>query len=352
MKNTIAVIGKSGTGKTRKVLFNEVETEIKGNNNLLIVDDELDYYNHFKKELEKNKYEIKVINFEEPTKSDGFDPLVYIKGLYNEGKVDKAVEQAKYLAYDFIDRPDGVDPFWSSMASDYFAGVALTTLKTNSKNVGFCSILNVVLQGEEKYKDSTYMETYVNTLKHTDPEYILLSGTILSPLETRASILSVLKQNINPYFTRGELVKSFNNHTFEVEELKKDKKCAIFVKGYNKINRLTNVVINQVFDMVKSNNIQMTFILDNFDELSKLANIREMINTANNGKYHMRLLMTCKDKEYLDNEYKSFTFNNVEEVIELTDKYEVEVNDKEDDLPELGNKEIDYIDFKEIVKSL
>ena len=136
---------------------------------------------------------------------------------------------------------------------------------------------------------------------------------------------------------------------YKIGELDTDKKYAIFIKGYSKINRLTNIVINQVFDMVESNNKQMTFILDNFDELPKLPNIRNMINTANSSKYQMRLFLTTKDKDYLDSIYKNYTFNNVEQVIELKEKYEVEVNDKEEDLPELEDREVSYIDLTDIV---
>lgn len=38
-ENSIGIIGKSNTGKTRKILFNEVNYEIKKGNNLVIVDE-------------------------------------------------------------------------------------------------------------------------------------------------------------------------------------------------------------------------------------------------------------------------------------------------------------------------
>ena len=38
-KNLIEVIGKSNTGKTRKILFEKVENDIKNNKNLFIIDD-------------------------------------------------------------------------------------------------------------------------------------------------------------------------------------------------------------------------------------------------------------------------------------------------------------------------
>ena len=49
--NTILVIGKGKTGKTRNILFNELDKKIKDGDNLVILDSKYEYYNHFYNKL-------------------------------------------------------------------------------------------------------------------------------------------------------------------------------------------------------------------------------------------------------------------------------------------------------------
>ena len=77
-EKSINIIGKSKTGKTRNVLFNEMREEIKNNNSLLIYDENLEYYNNFAEELKNNDYKVEVVNFKDSLHSNGWNPMEYI----------------------------------------------------------------------------------------------------------------------------------------------------------------------------------------------------------------------------------------------------------------------------------
>ena len=95
MEKTIKIVGKSNTGKTKNFLFNKVENLIENQESLVIIDNNLEYYNQFGQKLKDNNYNIKVVNFKEPLKSDGYDPIDYLKYLYESNKIDLCIEQIK-----------------------------------------------------------------------------------------------------------------------------------------------------------------------------------------------------------------------------------------------------------------
>ena len=331
MEKTIKIVGKSNTGKTKNFLFNKVENLIENQESLVIIDNSLEYYNQFGQKLKDNNYNIKVVNFKEPLKSDGYDPIDYLKYLYESNKIDLCIEQIKEMGLNiFEDENYHGDPFWTNSAADYFTGIVLTLLKTN-KETSFGSISNIINQGELKYKNSTILKTYCDTLDIMDPAYISMSNTLNAPNETRGSILSVVKQKLNLFFTRPELLKSFYNNNFNISK-DLNKKSAIFIVSYKPLYDLSSIIINQIYNYIKNTNNNINFILDDFDEL-KINNISDMINSANKGIFS--LYLTTKNKETLIDKYPKNTFINIEKNIELKEKWEENIKLNTYPLPNL-----------------
>lgn len=354
-ENTINIIGKSNTGKTKNVLFKEIENEIKNNKNLLVLDSKEEYYNNFGEMLKNKGYVVNVINFKNPLKSNGWEPLEYANYLYNNGEIDKAIEMIKKIGMSIFKCGKNEDPFWSQSSSDYFVGLVLILMKITKETekldyLSFCSIYNMINDGETKYKDSNIIKEYCKQLNIMDPAYIAMSPTIFAPIDTKDSILSVMKQQLNNYFMRPQLLQSFYNNGFKVSELKDHQKTATFIIGYNPVNSLTNLLIEYIYDFVINNNINMTFILDNFDSLEELENLEEMINDANEGK--IKLYLTNKNMDKTLDKYSKFIFSEIEKNINLEDIYEEEVHMIKCELPDLENKKANYINFEEYVINL
>lgn len=352
-KNSVLIIGKNKTGKTRKVLFNEVNDKINNNENLFILDERLEYYNNFGKKLKEKGYNVKVVNFKEPGMSNGYNPFEYITYLYNNGKTDKAIEMLKNMG-EYIFRTDigSADPFWTDMANNYFIGLSLILLKIAKENndssaTKFYSLLQIIDQGEEKYKDTTYLKEYCSELDLNDPICIALNSILKAPSETRGSIMSVFKQKINNYFMRPELVNSFNSNDFSVEELNKPEKTAVFVVGYKPLNNLSNIIIEQAIDYIYSISNKFNIMLDGFDKLANFNDIEEIIDIANHSD--INIYLTTTDKNELINKYKNSKLSNIEEYVELNEIYDYEVLEERCELPTLETHELSRFDFKKYV---
>lgn len=352
-KNSTLIIGKNKTGKTRKVLFEEVKEKINNNENLLVLDERLEYYNEFGQELEEKGYDIKVVNFKEPSKSDGWNPFGYVTHLYNSGKIDKAIEALKSMGeYIFKNKVSGADPFWTDMATNYFIGLSLILLKiSKEKNditaVEFYSLLQIMNQGEEKYKDSTYLKEYCSKLDSTDPICLTLNSIMNAPEETRGSIIAVFKSKVNNYFMRPELVSSFNNNYFHVEHLDNEGKKAIFIVNYKPLASLSNILIEQLIGEMDNIDAKFNIILDGFDKFPKFNDIEEIIDKVNHT--HINIYLTTINKENLINKYNGYTFFDIENIVELNNIYEENISSKEYMLPELKNHPLSKFDFKKYI---
>lgn len=353
-KNTILLIGKNKTGKTKKVLFSEVNKKIENNENLLILDSKEEYYNNFAKNLIEKDYDIKVINFKDPSKSNGWNPLSYVKYLYDNGNFDKAVEILNMMGKEiFRNENPNSDPYWTNMSTYYFIGLCLILLKISKEESDeaasqFYSILQVSNEGEEKYSDTTYLREYCKNLNSMDPIRITLDSIINAPTETRGSIISVFKEKINNYFMRSNLVKSFRNDGFHIEDCSNNKKTAVFVIGYKPLNSLVNILINQITDYILTKDKTYNIILDDFDSLPRFNDLEEIIKNTNHS--NTNLYLTATNKEDLFEKYKGDKFKNIEETIELNEFYEEILDEVSYPLPDLLNYELMKFDFKKYVK--
>ena len=77
MKNTNLLIGKPDSGKTRGYMFSEIEKMIHENKNFFVIDNKEEYYPRFQKILKEKWYDIYLLNFNDPEKSQGFNILYY-----------------------------------------------------------------------------------------------------------------------------------------------------------------------------------------------------------------------------------------------------------------------------------
>lgn len=358
--NTTLIVGKNKTGKTRKIIFKDLEEKIKNKENLYILDNNKEYYNHFYKELKDNDYVIQVVNFKEPTKSDGWNPLSYPAYLRNEGKLDESVEVLESMANEIFYQEKEEDPFWRLMSQNLFVGLSLLLYrigeKVDDKHLyEFPTLMLLLKIGEEKYKDSTVLKKYLESLDPTDPIYISLSPIVFAPTETKGSILSVFKTKINLYLLREELVKSFTNSSYSEAKVSNTsfKNHAIFIIGNDSLNRFTNIVIENSFREALNNSRKSTFILDEFDKLPKMLEIKYMINKAN--RYNIDLYLTATTMDNIIDKYGKL--DNVQQTIETKDYYES--NDKDenieiDDQEQNHFYENNYIDRlrKEIISTM
>ena len=287
------VSGRISSGKTKTVMMPILEEVIKNNENFLVVDSREEYVNKYYELAKEKGYNTIVINFKNPSESDGYNPLEYPYNLYAAGNKDKAIENLDLLGNIIFDEDIESDPFWRNSSSSFFTGIALGLFKDADKNeVNLNSINNIFEQASDPKEFTSTVKKYFSLKNRTNEAYVFASGTLSAPGETRASIISVAKQKIKMFVAEENLSNMLAATTIDFNTINKEK-TAIFVinKVYNNnLNGLTNIFINQLYSLlIDSKNNNFHFILDNFDLLTSFDNLMNIINYGISNKIYFHI---------------------------------------------------------------
>ena len=345
MKNTNLIIGKTNTGKTKGILFNEVNNMIENDENLLIVDNREEYYETYSKKLKEKGYNTYVINLNNPLKSNGYNPLMLPYNLYKNGNKDDSVELIKNLCSEIF-KDNSADPFWSNMSSDYVTGLILTIFKNaKEEEINFGSLAVILNQADQKYEDTSLLNAYLNSLDVFDNIYISTSPTAFSPVETRGSIVSVVKQKLNMFFMKENLMNMLSLNEIDLENI--NNKTAIFVIGNNNI---ANIFINQLFYAIKNNKIKFNIILDNIDSFSTILCMNELVENATYN--NIKLYVSSHDISGLENIYGKYITTKFENIINLpNDELKLIEVGNDNEYPIIKEQEKHYFNFEEFIKN-
>lgn len=318
MKRTNLIIGKINSGKTRGILLNKVKESIDNNKNLLFLDNKEEYYGTFASELKGKGYNVLVLNLKDSRKSNGFNPLLLPYQYYKEGNKDKAIELINQLCLEICkeDR-NNADPFWENTASNYLCGLCLALFKdAKEEEINLGSIQVMLTQGENKFENTTIMKKYFENYDVLDSAYISVSPTIYAPVETKGSILSVLKQKLNLYCMRENLLNLLCTNEINFKNI--NDKTVIFIIGNEDLNRLSNIFINQLYSYIIENKLSFHFVLDNFDSLPKLLCFKSLIEDAT--YYNMNVDVAIRDLNRLEERYDKYLVNNFENILSLNEE--------------------------------
>lgn len=115
LNNHDLVIGGSGSSKTGSYVFNLL---LNPNGSLVVSDTKGLLHRRFKSYLKSRGYDVRVIDFVNPSKSEGYNPLDYIR-FDDKGRVCE--RDIKKLATCIVPALDKQEPFWEKSASRYIS---------------------------------------------------------------------------------------------------------------------------------------------------------------------------------------------------------------------------------------
>ncbi len=299
------IIGSTGSGKTQCVIFPMVQSLAKHDESMVITDPKGEIYEQTSEMLRRRGYNIVLLNFRNPQHGNAWNPLTLPYRLYNSGNQDKAIELLDDLALNILydESNKNADPFWEKTSAGYFAGLALGLFedaKEEEININSISLMTTV--GEDKFRgSSTYIKEYFNSKDPAGAAYINASSTILSPSDTKGSILAVFKEKIKLFATRANLSEMLSHSDFEIQDIGL-KKTAVFIviqdekKTYHS---LATILVKQIYetliDVAQANGgklpIRTNFLLDEFANMPPLKDVTTMITAARSRQMRFTLII-------------------------------------------------------------
>lgn len=314
-KNTNLIIGKVESGKTRGVCFQEIETAIKDERNLFILDHKEEYYPRFKEELEQHGYQTWLINLRDPLKSNGVNILKYPYLLYKNNDKDTSIYLVTSIARNICISSE--NDFWENNAADYLASLLLILFEHyDMDEVNFMN-LGILIHLFDHEEGIELLRNYFQNLDVTSLIYKLGSTTIFAPADTRGGIISTLKYKVNAFFHREEVLTTLSMDELDLSNL--GHKVAIFFEGKSGLNGIANILLEELTTVNQDLNQEFVFMLDPFNSLPKLSFIDELIEYGTLNKTKTYFVTNCFDE--LVDLYGKYRFEKIANVVHM-DKVE------------------------------
>ena len=304
-KNLI-VNGKFKSGKTSGIIMPIVDELIENGRSLLIIDKNYEYYANYADKLKEEGYEVKALNFDDSMHSDSVNVLGVPYDFYKKGDKDKAYELISEIVGAIFPREIDKDPFWTDSATSLVRGYILKLFEVADEDeINFLSVSRFLdTLDEENIKEvSTFLLQSGNEAAYRD-----LNSILSAPYETRASILSVARLQINKLVNYENKLNVISNSGFKLsdflvttEKTIINKKCALFLipKMEEENNLLISMIISEAYQVCKDQS--WYFILDNFDMIGKMNNFKGMFLSSSYLNIYM--IVGTRDMDTLVSEY-------------------------------------------------
>lgn len=326
MERINLIIGKPESGKTRGIMFEEIQKEINQGKNFYFIDNKEEYYNRFQEKLEKQGYKTYLVNLNDPAQSNGLNILRYPYMLYRENNIEASVELVESLCNSICKSSSLIDSFWENSSSDFLTSLILILFKeANPEEINLYSVANLLnfidIGGTESIEK---LRKYLMDLDAMDPIYRLASSTIFAPIDTRGGILSTLKTVLGSYLGRPQTMEVLSTDELEISNL--NEKWAIFFSCRDSRQRVSNIIISQLLYANKAKKKETIFVLDNLNKMPTLELIDELIEYARIN--HAKTYIIANNMEELQAKYKPYTFSNIENIIDTQKQSNIPIDKK------------------------
>lgn len=258
----------------------------ESNDNLLVIDNNLNVYNTFKKKL-KNKFNIVTLGLTSDNNETNKDLLELVFNLYKEGKTSIAFE----LLNDFsnvIFKDDAIDPFWNESAASLFIGASLYLFKTSDK-VTFMDVYNKVDYFYERGKED--LKKYIN--ESNDNEVAMyLDGLIKMPPETKGGVVATFNQKLRNVAFR---MKNVNINT--------DANAFIVCDYTASLSKEARLIYTFLKRMASVNNKQLNIVFPSIDTYENMYDFKTELNSG--PTTNVRYFLITSSLDYLKEKYSN-----------------------------------------------
>lgn len=324
------IIGDSGCGKTRRVILPSIRLYAKAKRSLVISDPKGELYRATADALQKNGYQVLVLNFRNPSRGNRWNPLRLIEQLYRTGNQEDK-DRAMLMLKDICDIMQQAvhsekDRFWQDAAAKVLLGIALLILEYGQEgeltfeNISIVSKeLFACLENKGSYsKNSVGKGNFLAQMKQALPK----NAAIMENLQTimtmepggRNSIIGVFSGMLSVYTNQESLKDLFSDSDIDVERLGQAPTALFFIlpDDSEALYPIATVFVKQIYSTLinladgredgKLHN-PVTFLLDEFANFAPIPAVASMLTAARSRR--ITFVLVCQSMEQLQAKYGS-----------------------------------------------
>lgn len=222
-------IGSTRSGKSRGVVLQSIGLLGLAGESLIVSDPKTELFNYTSKYLEKLGYEVIILDYRNPLKSDKYNFLQPVIDAVNTDDLAQAVDRAWDITYVLVGESQG-EKIWNDGEKSVIASTILAVVCENKDNPEYQNLTNV-------YKFISEMCTmtdkeppisrYLDTLSDDHPAKSLMGIANVAPPRTRGSFYTSALMTLN-LFTNPLIYDITCESSFKPKDIG-ERKVALFI---------------------------------------------------------------------------------------------------------------------------
>ena len=233
--------------------------------------------------LQKNGYDIKVLNLVRPQNSDGYNPLMHVSSELDVDVIANTIVKGQKSE-------SGSDPYWDDMAELLLKSLIyylIATRPEEEQNLASCAEL---VRAANNKGGSNLLSELMNQLPYDHPARMYYKSIEIAPEKTYGSILSSLQSKLGKFDSK-EIAELTSTDTIDFEDIGR-KKTAVYVISsdtHTAYDFLLTIffaqMIQQLYDFADKNQglrlpVPTFFILDEFANIGQVPDFDKKISTS------------------------------------------------------------------------
>lgn len=321
-KHTLC-LGNTGAGKTRRILIESLCTLGLAGESIIVSDPKGELYQMTSDFFRKLNYDVNVLDFKTPEKSDRYNFLQPIINAIDSNDIKKAEDLTWDLVECIVQKSgSNTDPLWENGEKSIIAGSIMTVLFENRNHEEYQNLTNVYafISNMCQTDENGYMplSNYIENLSEDNPAKRIFSISTIAPEKTRSSFFTSALATLR-FFTSKSIYTMTNTSDFILEDIGK-RKCIRYIilpDERTTFYKLATLFVSQQYQSLVNLadgrggklEVRNNFILEEFGNFTKIANFENMLTVSRSR--NIRFSMFIQSFSQLETKYSKTVAQNI-----------------------------------------
>ena len=276
----VLIVGGSGSGKSSSYTIPNAHQML---GSYVFTDPKGEIYDTTAGFLQKNGYEIKILNLVNPTSSDSYNPLQHIQNEIDVDVIANTIVKGQKA------EGTATDPYWDNMAEILLKALIyyiIATRPPEEQNLASCAEL---VRAANDSGGTSLLGDLINQLDYTHPARKNYKSIEIAPEKTRGSILSTLQSRLGKFDSK-DIADVTSTNTIDFADIA-SKKTALYVVSSDThtaydflLTIFFSQMIQQLYDYADKAGGKLPertfFILDEFANIGQIPDFDKKISTS------------------------------------------------------------------------
>ncbi len=306
-------IGATRSGKSRTIVLQSICTLALAGESIVLSDPKAELFQYTHKFLERLGYDVKVLDFKTPEKSNRYNLLQPIIDAVNRNDMEKAEMYTWDITNTLVGESKG-EKIWENGEKSIIAAAILCVVVDNKSRNEFQNLTNVYWFLAEMCKqigNKMPLLEYVKKLPSDHPARPLLSISDVAPSKTRGSFYTSALTSLR-LFVAKSIYSITNKSDFSLDEIGKKKQALFIILPDEKTTfyPIASLIVSQMYELLVKQadgrggrlEQRVNYILDEFGNFVTIPDFSNKLTVG--GGRGIRFNLFLQSFEQLEEKYE------------------------------------------------